>query len=42
MKIVKTLFSIISSPFCRTKLRDEMVDEKVCDFSGQGRNEYGF
>lgn len=41
MKILKTILSIFAIPFCRTKLLDEMVDEGVCDFSGQGRNRYG-
>lgn len=26
---------------CRGKIADESVDDGLCDFSGQGRDEYG-
>jgi hypothetical protein len=42
MKILKTILSILAIPFgVKNKLTDEMVDENVCDFSGQGKNKYG-
>lgn len=42
MKFLKTLFSILLIPFgVKSNLTDEMVDEGICDFGGQGKNKYG-
>lgn len=41
-KAVRKIFDLIMFLFgIRGKIRDEAVDEGICDFSGQGRDKYG-
>ena len=42
MKILKNIlnwFMLLLG--AKSELMDEAVSEKICDFSGQGRNEFG-
>ena len=42
MKILKNILNwFMLLVGAKSELTDESVSEKICDFSGQGRNEFG-
>lgn len=42
MKILKNILNWFMLPLgVKSELTDDAVSKKICDFSGQGRNEFG-